>query len=161
MKFRPAFAALVAALATAAIAVPTISNAGLPPSQLAFNEKVISTKFVQHAKATKGIQLAPGDSIVTRQSLFDDSDMRVGTLFTDCTNVGAKAQVFRAALSCNLTYRLASGDIVGSGVATLNDPDAEFAVVGGTGDFQGVGGTASALPPEDGYDSRDQIDLTD
>lgn len=85
-----------------------------------------------------------GDGVITRQAMTDARHKKLGTLNTDCKNIGTKAQVFKAALQCVTTHRFADGEIVAAGVATISDPKASFPILGGSGAYTGASGT---IPP--------------
>jgi hypothetical protein len=105
-------------------------------------------------------RLAPGDRVLTRQALFGRDRRARGTLFTDCTNVGRTAEVFKATLQCTSTYRFEDGEIVSAGVVRLAaGPATGFPIVGGSGAYRGARGEITAGPPVKGFDSVDVLNL--
>jgi len=158
MKVRPAIAAVAIASAVAAAAVPALSGAEPSGREITVHEKVIGLKFVHQKASTKGDKLAMGDAVVTRQSMADDSGKRLGTLFTTCTNVGARTGVFKATLECVVTYRFTNGQVTAAGVVRLSDPKAVLPIVGGSGAFTGASGTVTPGKPAKGDDS-DSVDV--
>ena len=151
------------ALATSAViaaTVPALTGAQSPgPRDLTLRLKDGAGSLVQHGKA-KGARLAPGDSLVVRQAMYDTSDKRVGQNYIECTNVGAKATVERARLQCMATYALADGQIVAAGVFRMVEgAELNVAVVGGSGAYAGVSGSLTAGAPVQGYDSVDVLHL--
>jgi hypothetical protein len=84
----------------------------------------------------------------------------VGTLFTDCVNVGGAAEVFKATLQCTSTYRFKDGEVVSAGVVRLSaGPATGFPIVGGSGAYRGAHGEVSAGAPVKGYDGVDVLHL--
>jgi hypothetical protein len=158
---KKALAVVLAAGAAGAVAVPALTGAQASPGrEITVRDKAQAAQFV-HAKAsTPDEVLDMGDRVVTRQALFDERDRPVGSLATDCVNVGAKAEVFKATLQCLSTYRLKGGEIVSAGVVTLTDPAARIAIVGGTGTYAGAGGDVRAGKPVKGYDTVDVLRIT-
>src|SRR5215211_5570535 len=114
----------VAGAALAAIAVafalPALGGAQTSGARdLTVRDKVRAVKFVHHDRSARGDRLAMGDRVITRQAVFNESDRRIGRLFTDCVNVGRKAQVFKATLQCTSIYRFGDGQVVSQGVLRL------------------------------------------
>jgi len=91
------------------------------------------------APKSKAGRVSTGDRLITRQSLFDASKKRLGTLYTNCTGVGRTASFSKATLLCTLTYSLPAGQIVAAGNFKL-DGSGEIPIVGGTGAYVGAGG---------------------
>ena len=154
-------AALTAVALASAVAAPALTGAQTAPaeSQIVVREKVRDVHFVRTSRA-KGDRLRTGDRVVTRQALFGSDDKPLGTLYTDCVNLGPAAAVFKATLQCVTTYRLARGSILVSGVITLGSPaGTEAAIIGGTGAYRGATGYATPGKPEKGYDSVDVLHL--
>jgi hypothetical protein len=90
--------------------VPAVTTAQSSSAQeIVVRERVQSLKFVHQSSKTRGDRLAMGDRVLTRQALFDAERKRVGTLYTDCVNVGGSARVFAATLLCTASYRFADG----------------------------------------------------
>lgn len=150
-------AALTALAASAAI--PALTGAQAPGGrEITVRNKVRSVQFI-HAKAsTKGDRLATGDRVLTRQALFDTANKPIGTLFTDCANLGPRAQVFKATLQCTVTYRFRDGQVVAAGLVSFK-PGAQTPIVGGTGAYRLARGEAEAGAPVKGYDSVDVLRL--
>ncbi|MGI8622876.1 MAG: allene oxide cyclase barrel-like domain-containing protein [Solirubrobacteraceae bacterium] len=159
MKSRLILAAAMA-VAASATAIPALTSAQPSGRTITVHEKVTGLKFVHHDKATKGDKLAMGDAVVTRQSMKDDDGRALGTLFTDCTNVGAKAPVFKAKLECLMTYKFSDGEVTAAGVATLSDPNVSFPIVGGSSAYTGASGTVTPGKPGKGDDSVDVLHIS-
>jgi hypothetical protein len=100
-----------------------------------------------------------GDRVITRQALYDDSGRRIGSLFTDCVNVGPKAKVFRATLQCMSVYRIQGGQVVSEGVVKLGSSSGSIAIVGGAGAYSSASGEVGAGAPVKGYDTVDVLHL--
>ena len=155
---RAVTAAALAALAAGA-AIPALTGAQAPGGrEITVRDKVRSVKFI-HAKAsTKGDRLATGDRALTRQALFNTANKPIGTLFTDCVNLGPAAPVFKATLQCTGTYRFRDGQVVAAGLVSFK-PGAQTPIVGGTGAYSLARGEAEAGAPVKGYDSVDVLHL--
>jgi len=158
--FRAVSAAVLGAVVVAA-AVPALTGAQSGgPRDITVLNKVRSARFVHANPAAHGERLAPGDRVLTRQSLVRQDRRPAGTLFTDCSNVGRAAPVFKATLQCTSTYRLAGGDIVSAGVVRLSaGADAAFPIVGGSGAYRGAKGEVTTGTPVKGFDSVDVLHL--
>jgi hypothetical protein len=154
-----AISAAAAAALVALVAVPALTSAQTGDREIQLREKVRAAKFVHNSPSTRGQRLAMGDRVITRQLVFDASDKQVGTLTTDCINVGRRAQVFKATLQCTSVYRFADGQVVAAGVVTLSDPDVRFPIVGGSGAYRGASGESVAGPPAQGYDTTEVMHL--
>ncbi len=155
---RAVTAAALAALAAGA-AIPALTGAQAPGGrEITVREKVRSVKFVRAKASTKGDRLATGDRVVTRQALFDTANKPIGTLFTDCANLGLAAPVFKATLQCTVTYRFRDGQVVAAGQADLK-PGARVPIIGGTGAYSLARGEVQARAPVKGYDSVDVLRL--
>src|SRR4051812_19176577 len=99
-----------AAAAATAVSVPALTSAQSSGGRdITVRDKVHAAKFVHQKRSTRGDRLAMGDRVITQQALFDESNRGVGTLLTDCVNVGRQAQVFKATLQCTSIYRFADG----------------------------------------------------
>ncbi len=159
---RAAAGAALAALAAlaAGAAIPALTGAQAPGGrEITVRDKVRSVEFI-HAKAsTKGDRLATGDRVLTRQALFDTGNKPIGTLFTDCANLGPRAQVFKATLQCTVTYRFRDGQVVVAGLVSLAKPGARTPIVGGTGAYRLARGDVGNGAPVKGYDSVDVLRL--
>ena len=156
---RPVLPAVALAVIAAGIVLPAISsNAQSGSRDITLREKVKSVK-IDHVKSrSKGQRLSQGDRVTTRQTLFDASNKRIGTLYTDCVNLGATASLFKATLQCTATYRLGDGQIVIAGIAALR-PGQHVPIVGGTGAYRGATGEAETAAPVKGYDTVDILHL--
>jgi hypothetical protein len=142
-------AATVAAL-TATVAIPALSDAqDAAARDITVHEKVLGVTFVQQKKSTGEDRLAPGDRVLTRQALSNDAGRRIGTLSTDCVNVGGRtAPVFSATLQCTSTYALRDGQIVAAGVVRLDRPGAAgLPIAGGSGAYRTARGEVTAGTP--------------
>lgn len=158
MKSRIVLATTLAAAATAT-AVPALTSAQSSGRTITAHEKLIDLQFVHHKASTKGEKLAMGDAVVTRQSMKDDAGKPLGTLYTDCVNVGAKAAVFKATLECMTTYKFSDGEVTAAGVVKLSDPKASLPILGGSGAYVGVSGVVTPGEPAKGDDSVDVLQL--
>ncbi len=150
--------AALAALAVAA-AIPALTGAQTSGArEITLREKVRAVQFVRAKASTKGDRLATGDRVITRQALFDPKNTPIGTLFTDCVNVGPAAAVFKATLQCTVTYRFRDGQVVAAGQADLK-PGGRVPIIGGTGAYSLARGEVEAGAPVKGYDSADVLRL--
>ena len=158
--FRAVSAAAVAALA-AAVAIPAFTTAQTTGVRdITVRNKVRAVQFVHVKRSDRGERLGKGDRVITSQRLFNDSDDAVGTLSTDCVNVGASAHVFKATLQCTSTYRFKDGEVVTAGVVVLSaGPATRFPIVGGSGAYRGAHGEVSPGASVKGYDSVDALHL--
>ena len=119
-------------------------------------------KFVDSAevKHGKGAKMATGDSLLIRLAMFDTDRKRIGSAYTDCTNVGRKARAENAVLQCTQTYRFRDGQIVTSGVAKFTAlENLQIPIVGGSGAYRGASGQLGNGTPVEGYDSVDVLHL--
>ena len=150
--------AALAALAAAA-AVPALTGAQTSGArEITVREKVRAVQFVRAKASTKGDRLATGDRVITRQALFDPKNARIGTLFTDCVNVGPAAALFKATLQCTTTYGFREGQIAAAGVLRLSaGPGSRFPIVGGTGAYSSARGEVEAVAPVKGFDSAEVL----
>ena len=143
----------LAIVAAGAVALPALASAQSSGARdTTVREKVQSIRFVHQQRSTKGDRLATGDRLLTRQHLFDDANHAIGTLFTDCVNVGAAARVFAATLQCTATYRFADGQLVLTGVLHVGTAGTSAPIVGGSGAYRGARGEVTTGKPEKGYD---------
>lgn len=150
-------AALTALAAGAAI--PALTGAQAPGGrEITVRDKVRSVQFIHARASTKGDRLATGDRVLTRQALFDTANKPIGTLFTDCANLGPRAQVFKATLQCTVTYRFGDGQVVAAGLVSFK-PGAQTPIVGGTGAYRLARGEVEAGAPVKGYESVDVLRL--
>jgi hypothetical protein len=119
--------------------------------------KVVNGAEVKHGK---GAKLATGDSLLIRLHVFDTSGARIGSAYTDCTNVGPKARAENAVLQCTQTYKFRDGQVVTSGVVKFTAlDDLEIPIVGGSGAYRGASGHLGSGAPVEGYDSVDVLHL--
>jgi len=157
-----ALAAAALAAIAAAVAIPALTGAdAMADRTITVRDKVRGVQFI-HAKATtRGSRLDLGDRVITRQATFDEKDRSVGTLTTDCVNVGPAAEVFKATLQCTSVYRFADGQVVSAGVVRLDGAagSARIAIVGGTGAYASATGDVGGGAPVKGYDTVDLIRL--
>ena len=149
--------ALIVAAAGAA-AIPALTGAQAPgPRDVTVLMKVVGGFEVKHGK---GAKLATGDSLLIRLNMFDTGGARIGSAYTDCTNVGPKARAENAVLQCTQTYKFRDGQIVTSGVVKFTAlDDLQIAIVGGSGAYRGASGHIGSGAPVDGYDSVDVLHL--
>lgn len=158
-RIRAVALAATAAIAAAALIVPTASSGKNGGRTVVVREKVRSVTTVHHSPATKGQALATGDVVLTRQGMFAKSGRSLGTLYTDCTNVGPTAAVFAATLQCTATYRFAAGELIAVGILQLAPGTGSLTILGGTGVYLGARGSITSGPPVKGYDTVDRLNL--
>ena len=146
---------------SAAVAIPALTSAQtVGEREITVREKVRGAKFVHVNRSRRGERLAQGDRVLTRQALFADDGRAVGTLFTDCANVGRAADVFKATLQCVSTYRFKDGEVVSAGVAVLSAGGTiRFPIVGGSGAYRGAHGEVTSGKPAKGYQGSDVLHL--
>jgi hypothetical protein len=119
--------------------------------------KVQSGSEVKHQR---GAKLATGDSLLIRLAMFDTGGARIGSAYTDCTNVGPAARAENAVLQCTQTYRFGDGQVVTSGIVKFSALDGlEIPIVGGSGAYRGASGHIGTGAPVEGYDSVDLLQL--
>jgi allene oxide cyclase-like protein len=149
--------ALIVAAAGAA-AIPALTGAqATGPRDVTVLMKVVGGHEVKHGK---GAKLATGDSLLIRLNMFDTGGARIGSAYTDCTNVGPKARAMNAVLQCTQTYKFRDGQIVTSGVVKFTAlDDLQVAIVGGSGAYRGASGHIGTGAPVEGYDSVDVLHL--
>lgn len=142
----------------AAVAIPALSGAQAPTTRdITVRDKARSVTFVHAKPSTRGERLATGDRVLTRQAMFDTSNAAIGTLFTDCTNLGRAAAVFKATLQCTTTYRFRDGQVIAVGVLEFAKakPGARFPIVGGSGAYRSARGEIEVGAPVKAYNSVD------
>lgn len=156
---RAAAGAALAALAAGA-AIPALTGAQAPGGrEITVRDKVRSVKLVHVKASAKGERLGTGDRALTRQALFDTANKPIGTLFTDCVNLGPTAPIFfKATLQCTVTYRFGDGQVVAAGLVSFK-PGARIPIVGGTGAYGSGRGELEVGGPVKGYDSVDVLHL--
>ena len=154
-----AVAAVVAL--SAVVAIPALTSAQtIGAREIIVHEKVRAAKFVHVNPSTRGERLGQGDRVLTRQALFAEDGSAVGTLFTDCANVGRAAEVFKATLQCVSTYRFKDGEVVSAGVVVLSSGGTiRFPIVGGSGAYRGAHGEVASGKPPKGYQGSDVLHL--
>ncbi|MDQ3632164.1 MAG: hypothetical protein M3417_13020 [Actinomycetota bacterium] len=157
---RTAIPAIALAAVAAAVAIPALSSEAQTsgPRDITVREKVRTVKIDDLKPRSRDDRLSQGDRVLTRQELYDARNRRIGTLYTDCANVGGTAKVFKATLQCVVTYRFGDGQVEAAGVARLA-PGQRLAIVGGTGAYKGVSGEVETAPPVKGYDSVDILHI--
>jgi hypothetical protein len=158
-----AAAASVVALAVA-VAVPALTSADTPGQTITVRDKVRAAKIVDVAPKSKSKEqrLSLGDRVTTRQALFDESNRRVGTLYTHCVGAGPTAPLFGAVLNCSSTWEFKDGQVVGEGVVRLTgDASVSLPIVGGSGAYRGASGEVTPGRPVKGFDSVDVLHLDD
>ena len=143
-------------VAAGAAAIPALTGAqATGPRDLTVLMKVVNGAEVKHGK---GAKLATGDSLLIRLNMFDTDRKRIGSAYTDCTNVGPKARAENAVLQCTQTYKFRDGQIVTSGVVKFSAlDDLQVAIVGGSGAYRGASGHIGTGTPVEGYDSVDVL----
>lgn len=146
--------AFLAGVLTIGVAVPALTGAqSTGAREIVVRERVASVRFVHQKPSTRGDRLLTGDSVLTRQRLYDESGNRIGTLFTDCVNVGHAAVVFRATALCTASYRFADGQFATVGAIRLGgQPGTSPTPILGSGIYRGVHGEVASAPPIKGYD---------
>jgi hypothetical protein len=95
---------------------------------------------VRSPKSTK--LPAAGDNILSVSNLYSSADKKgkLGQTTETCDfNFNANA-------SCNLTIRVAGGNLIAEGAIHFNSKDFVLAVVGGTGAYKGAGGELTVSP---------------
>jgi hypothetical protein len=161
MKLKLAAPAAAAALA-AAVAVPVLSQAQgttAPPTTITFQETAPKVVITDVSPKSKHGIASQGDQLVTSGALFDAARHRLGTISGDCTAVGPAKAIFRVALLCTVTYKVAAGQIVAAGDFALSG-DATLPIVGGSGAYAGARGTVtSTVTPAKGFEDADVITL--
>lgn len=151
----------LAAAAAGAIAVPTITGAqSTGPRDITVREKVTWVRFLHQRKETRADRMLTGDRVLTNQRLYDGSAKRIGTLFTDCVNVGSAAAVYKATLLCTASYRLADGQFATVGAIRLGGkPGASPTPIVGSGAYRGQHGEVASAAPVKGYESVDVLHI--
>ena len=160
-RSRALSAAAVCAAVGGAVGVPALTSAQTTGGHdVTVRDRVKAVKFV-HTSRARGERLAMGDRVITSQATFDEQNKPVGSLTTDCVNVGRTARVFDATLQCSSIYRFGNGQVVTSGVVRLggNPASIRIAIVGGSGAYRSAKGEVSAGAPVNGYDNVDALHL--
>jgi hypothetical protein len=159
-RHRVMVAGVLAAAAAGAI-VPALTTAQSDGGRdIAVREKVKWVRFLHHARSTRGDRMLTGDRVLTYQRLYDESDKRIGTLYTDCVNVGSAAHVYRATLLCTASYRLGQGQFATVGAIRLGGkPGASPTPIIGSGAYRGQSGEVASARPVKGYESVDVLHI--
>ena len=152
---------LAGAAIAAATVIPALTDAQTNGErEITVRMKVRGGAQVQHRRSTRGDTLAPGDAVLVRLAMSDPDGAALGSAYTDCVNVGAKANAFKAMLQCTQTYRFRDGQIVTVGVARFSElENFSIAIVGGTGAYRGASGFVTAGEQVKGFDSVDVLHL--
>jgi hypothetical protein len=112
------------------------------------------------SKNAKGDKLATGDAVFTRLAMSSPDGAALGSAYTECTNVGAKAGAINATPQCVQTYRFKNGQIVTAGVVKFSQlENLSIPIVGGSGAYRGASGVVSTGKPVKGFDSVDVLRL--
>jgi hypothetical protein len=157
MKAKMIGAATLAAVAAAA-AIPALTGAQTTGArELTLRMKFQSGAEVRHGG---GRALATGDSLLVRLAVHDAAGARIGSAYTDCTNVGPRARAQRATLQCTQTYTLRDGQIVTTGIVSFSAlDDVAIPIVGGSGAYRGARGHLTNGAPVQGFDSVDVLHI--
>jgi hypothetical protein len=149
--------ALVVA-AVGAAAIPALTGAQTSgPRDMTVLMKVVNGAEVKHGK---GAKMATGDNLLIRLAMFDTDRKRIGSAYTDCTNVGPKTRAENALYQCTQTYKFRDGQIVISGLVKFTAlEDLQIPIVGGSGAYRGASGHVGGGEPIEGYDSVDVLQL--
>jgi hypothetical protein len=151
---------LVAALA-GATAMPAFTGAQTSGArEITVGMQVRGGTQIHHGKRTPSDKLAPGDAVVVRLKMFSASGAALGSAYTECVNVGAKASSFNAPLQCMQTYNFSDGQIVTAGVVRFSQlENLSIPIVGGSGAYRGASGHLTPGEPIEGFDSVDVLHL--
>jgi hypothetical protein len=159
---RTTAAALVAGAAIAAITViPALTDAQTNGArEITVRMKVRGGAQIQHRRSARGDRLAPGDAVLTRLAMFSPDGAALGSAYSECVNVGAKADALKATLQCAQTYKFKDGQIVTVGVVRFSQlKNLSVAIVGGSGAYRGASGFLTAGKPVKRFDSVDVLHL--
>lgn len=150
--------AVVAAIA-AATTIPALTGAQTTDGrEIRVRMKVITGAQVQHGR--KGATLATGDSVLVRLKMTSPTGTALGTAYTECVNVGARAKGEQATLQCTQTYKFKDGQIVTAGVVKFSQlKNLSIPIVGGSGAYRGASGQLTDGAPVRGFDSVDILHL--
>jgi hypothetical protein len=153
--------AVLALVAAAAVAVPALTSAQSTGARdIAVREKVTWVRFLHQKTSTRGDRMLTGDRVLTYQRLYNESAKRIGTLYTDCVNVGSAAHVYKATLLCTASYRLTEGQFATIGAIRLGGrPGASPTPIIGSGAYRGQHGEVASAPPVKGYESVDVLHI--
>ena len=158
-KTRATAALAVVAAIAAATAIPALTGAQtIDGRQITVRMKVTSGTPVQHGK--KGETLATGDSVLVRLKMTSPTGTALGTAYSECVNVGARAKGEQATLQCTQTYKFKDGQIVTTGVVKFSQlKNLAIPIVGGSGAYRGARGQLTDGVPVRGFDSVDILHL--
>ena len=148
-------------VAAGAVALPALTSAQSSGARdIVVRVKVTWVRFLHQATSTRGDRMLTGDRVLTYQRLYDESAKRIGTLYTDCVNVGSAAHVYRATLLCTASYRLTEGQFATVGAIRLGGrPGASPTPIVGSGAYRGQHGEVASAPPVKGYESVDVLHI--
>jgi len=151
----------LALVAASAIALPALTSAqSTGAHDITVREKVTWVRFQHHKTSTLGDRMLTGDRVLTYQRLYDESAKRIGTLYTDCVNVGPAAHVYKATLLCTASYRLSQGQFATVGAIRVGGrPGASPTPIIGSGAYRGQHGEVASAPPVKGYESVDVLHI--
>ena len=155
-------AVLAAGAAIAAVTViPALTDAQTNGArEITVRMKVRGGAQVQHRRSARGDRLAPGDVVLTRLAMLSPDGAALGSAYSECVNVGAKADPFKATLQCAQTYKFKDGQIVTVGVVRFSQlKNLSVAIVGGSGAYRGASGHVTAGESVKGFDSVDVLHL--
>ncbi len=157
MTRRTLVATAATTLAAAAAAVPALTAAqATSGTSLTVHAQIRSVTIDHRGARVKGTALKTGDAVLTRQALTDDVGTAIGTLYTHCTNVGSKAPLFKATMSCIVHYDLTDGQITASGIL---DRSSTLAIIGGTKAHSGASGDVTVGEKEQAGKTTDVLHL--
>ena len=164
MITRTRAAAAATAVVTAiagATAIPALTGAQTSGArEITVHMKVRGGTEIHHRQRARSDKLATGDAVLVRLKMFSPSGAALGSAYTECVNVGAKAAGFKATLQCVQTYNFRDGQIVTAGVARFSELEKlSIPIVGGSGAYRGASGHLSAGEPVEGFDSVDILHL--
>jgi hypothetical protein len=145
----------------AATAIPALTGAQTSAAQeITVRMKVRGGTEIHHGKRAKSDKLATGDAVLVRLKMFSPGGDPLGSAYTECVNVGAKASGIKATLQCVQTYNFKDGQIVTAGVARFSElENLSIPIVGGSGTYRGARGHLTAGEPVEGFDSVDVLHL--
>jgi hypothetical protein len=161
-RTRTAAAAMVAVGAIAAVtAIPAMTGAQTSGArEITVRMKVRGGTEIHHTKRAGSDKLATGDAVLVRLKMFSPSGAALGSAYTECVNVGARVNSFKATLRCVQVYKFRDGQIVTAGVARFSQlENLSIPIVGGSGAYRGASGQLTAGEPVEGFDSVDVLHL--